>query len=179
MRQGGTALNALDSPAPALSPPSSTDSWGLCFLHPPRRPRSAPTATRDSPSATAAAGGATRGTPAWATPSRGAGCSWGPPPPRGPGQVGGHPPACQLEGGTRVRARVSWSQGIKWQRVKRAELWAAPKKAEAGEAPKGGLRGDAAPRSLYLELGACQPPCIYFLGQRFILLPGKQWILRS
>ena len=63
VRQGGTALNALDSPAPALSPPSSTESWGLCFLHPPRRPRSAPTATRDSPSATAAACEATRGTP--------------------------------------------------------------------------------------------------------------------
>ena len=55
MRQGGTALNALDSPAPALSPPSSTDSWGLCFLHPPGRVRSAPTAARDSPSATATA----------------------------------------------------------------------------------------------------------------------------
>lgn len=55
VRQGGTALNALDSPAPALSPPSSTDSWGLCFLHPPGRLRSAPTAARDSPSATAAA----------------------------------------------------------------------------------------------------------------------------
>lgn len=56
VRQGGTALNALDSPAPALSPPSSTDSWGLCFLHPPGGLRSAPTATRDSPSATTAAG---------------------------------------------------------------------------------------------------------------------------
>ena len=55
VRQGGTALNALDSPAPAPSPPSSTDSWGLCFLHPPGRSRSAPSATRDSPSATAAA----------------------------------------------------------------------------------------------------------------------------
>lgn len=55
VRQGGTALNALDSPAPAPSPPSSTDSWGLCFLHPPGPLRSAPTAARDSPSATAAA----------------------------------------------------------------------------------------------------------------------------
>ena len=44
VRRGGTALNALDSPAPALSPPSSPDSWGLCFLHPPGRPRSAPAA---------------------------------------------------------------------------------------------------------------------------------------
>lgn len=55
VRQGGTALNALDSPASALSPPSSPDSWGLCFLHPPRGARSAPTATRDSSSAAAAA----------------------------------------------------------------------------------------------------------------------------
>lgn len=55
VRRGGTALNALDSPASALSPPSSTDSWGLCFLHPPRRSRSASTATRDSSPATAVA----------------------------------------------------------------------------------------------------------------------------
>lgn len=51
-RQGCTALNVLDSPAPALSPPSSADSWGLCFLHPFSRPRSASTDSRDSPSAT-------------------------------------------------------------------------------------------------------------------------------
>lgn len=55
VRQGGTALNALDSPASTLLPPSSTDSWGLCFLHPPGGSRSAPTAARDSPSAVAAA----------------------------------------------------------------------------------------------------------------------------
>lgn len=51
-RQGCTALNVLNSPAPALSPPSSADSWGLCFLHPFSRPRSASTDSRDSPSAT-------------------------------------------------------------------------------------------------------------------------------
>lgn len=73
VRQGGTALNALDSPAPTQLPPSSIDSWGLCFLHPPGGSRSAPTATRDSPSAVAAA---RLVHPSWAratTPFRGCG----------------------------------------------------------------------------------------------------------
>lgn len=50
-RRGGTALNALDSPAPAPAPPSSADSWGLCFLHPPagRAPPPPPHVTRRLP----------------------------------------------------------------------------------------------------------------------------------
>ena len=84
--QGGTALNALDSPAPALWPPSSTDSWGLCFLHPPGGSRSTPTATRDSPSATAASRLVHPGRAGPAPLPLSGGAGWRPQARRGPGR---------------------------------------------------------------------------------------------
>lgn len=124
VRQGGTALNALDSPAPALSPPSSADSWGLCFLHPPRRSRSAPTATRDSPSATAAVRLAHPREP-------GHSCHpfsevrVGTPAEERPGQVQGDPPAGRLEGGTLVKTLGSQGELVTRNKVPAGEMrWA-------------------------------------------------------
>lgn len=135
MRQGGTALNALDSPAPGLSPPSSTDSWGLCFLHPPGRLRSAPTATRDSPSATAEAPLVHPGEPGPAPPfPQGAEGRWRP-------QLRTRPRwsevTCQRVGRkvarVRVRAFGSQSELVTWNKVpaKRRGLLAPPKIEEA------------------------------------------------
>lgn len=124
VRQGGTALNALDSPAPALSPPSSPDSWGLCFLHPPGGVRSAPAAhvTRRLPPPRL--GWSTRESPAGATtPFRG--CGVGTASEGKPGEVRGDPPAGRLEGGSLFRTLGSQGELVTGDEVLAGQMsWA-------------------------------------------------------
>lgn len=146
MRQGGTALNALDSPAPAPPPPSRPDSWGLCFLHPPGRLRSAPAAARDSPSATAAPL-VPPGEPGPRHPCPRVRSAGGDPSP-GHVRVRGDPWAGWLEGGTRVRALGSQSELVTWNKVPATGSWTAgPHPGEGRPAPlrMGSWKGDATP----------------------------------